>query len=121
AMLGEETRLEIRPVKGDDRFRSVLTGEVDMIIDTTGPVSTNPKGPSAKKNEIVDFSDEIYNSGSALLVKRGSPIKGIDDITADTRVLYIHANPDWPRVKARAPRATYIGFDDTDRAFEALR
>jgi putative glutamine transport system substrate-binding protein len=121
AMLGDASRLEIRPLKGDERLRAVTSGEIDMVIDTTGPVVTNPNGSSAAKNEIVDFSDEIYNSGSALLVKRGSPIRSIEDITPDTRVLYIRANPDWPRVQARAPRASYVGFDDTDQAFEALR
>lgn len=120
ALLGDESRLEIRAVSDDDRIPSVETGAVDMIIDTTGPVSTNPTGPSANKNERVDFSDEVYNSGSALLVRKGSRIKNLDDITEGTRVLYVKANPDTRFIRAKAPTASYVGFGDTGDAFKAL-
>ena len=112
-IFGDETRVEWIHTEDETRFQYIERGEVDLIIDTT------PK--SAEKEKVVSFTDEIFRSGSALLVPKGSAIKSIDDIHAGTRVLYGKANPDVKFIKARAPDATYIEFEKSGAAVEALK
>jgi len=112
-MLGDENKVEWTVVDDDTRLSSVAEGKVDVVIDTTGA--------SAEKAKLVDFSDETFRSGSGLLVKKGSPIKSIDDIHKGTRVIYVKANPDVKDIKAKVPDATYIEFENSKDAFAALK
>jgi aspartate/glutamate/glutamine transport system substrate-binding protein len=112
-LLGDEHKVEFRHTEDDTRFEDVRRGEFDVLIDTT-PSNT-------EKLKIVDFTDESFRSGSALLVKKGSPIKSIDDIKAGTRVAFVTANPDVKLIRAKAPDATYLEFDKSPEAFAALR
>jgi putative glutamine transport system substrate-binding protein len=113
---------KVQFVRTDDatRLKYVVDGEVDMLIDTTGGIADNAAMLDAKK-KIVDFSDETFRSGSALLVRKGSPIHTIADIGAGTRVLYAKANPDIALIKARSPAATYVEFDNSADALAALK
>ena len=87
--------------------------DIDVIIDVT---------PSShEKLQQVDFSEEIFRSGSGLLVKKGSPIKGVQDLRKGTRVLYVTENKDIEKLKSLAPEATYIGFPDSKQAVAALK
>ncbi len=112
-MLGDESKVEWRAVDDDTRLPDVVNGNSDMVIDTTGI--------SAERAKVVDFSDEIFRSGSGLLVKRGSPIKSVNDIHKGTRVIYCKANPDIKHLKAKIPDATYIEFESSKDAFAALK
>lgn len=112
-VLGDERRIEWVRVEDETRVADVASAKLDMVLDTTGA--------SAEKAKVVDFSDEIFTSGSALLVKRGSPIHSIDDIRKGTRVIYVKANPDIKHIRARAPDATYLEFTNSKDAFAALK
>ena len=112
-IFGDETKVEWIHTEDETRFKYIERGDVDVIIDTT------PK--SAEKEKVVAFSDELFRSGSALLVPKGSPIKTIDDIHVGTRVLYGKANPDVKFIRARAPGATYIEFEKSGAAVDALK
>ncbi|MGZ5200176.1 MAG: transporter substrate-binding domain-containing protein [Telluria sp.] len=119
-LFGDEGKVEFRHTEDKSRLNDVVEGRVDMLIDTTGGIADNAAQLNAKK-KLVDFSDETFRSGSALLVRKGSPIKGAGDIGAGTRVLYVKANPDVAVLKARAPQATYIPFDSSADALAALK
>ncbi|HEY2926262.1 substrate-binding periplasmic protein [Piscinibacter sp.] len=112
-VLGDERKLEWVQVDDEHRVPDVASAKLDMVFDTTGA--------SAEKAKVVDFSDEIFRSGSGLLVKRGSPIKSLADIAKGTRVIYVKANPDIEHIKAKAPAATYLEFDNSKEAFAALK
>ncbi|MDI1319674.1 MAG: transporter substrate-binding domain-containing protein, partial [bacterium] len=112
-LLGDEAKIEFHKTGEDTRFDDVNKGVVDVLIDTI-PVSE-------EKLKIVDFSSETFVSGSALLVKAGSPIKTIDDIKAGTRVAYGSANPDVKLIKAKSPGATYLEFEKSPEAVAALK
>jgi aspartate/glutamate/glutamine transport system substrate-binding protein len=112
-MLGDENKVAWSIVDDDTRIPNVVNGSIDLVIDTTG---VNPE-----RAKIVGFSDEIFRSGSGLLVKRGSPIKSVDDIHKGTRVIYVKANPDIKYIKAKVPDATYIEFENSMDAFAALK
>ncbi|HKB90344.1 MAG TPA: transporter substrate-binding domain-containing protein [Opitutaceae bacterium] len=112
-LFGDENKLEFIYTKDEIRLQYVIKGEVDMLIDTTTS--------SAEKGKLVDFSDEIFRSGSGLMVKKGSSIKSIDDIKKGTRVIYVGENPDIKHIKARVPEATYLEFKKSPEAFAALK
>jgi putative glutamine transport system substrate-binding protein len=113
-VLGDENKVEWITVDDDTRLPFVAEGKADIILDTTGK--------SEEKAKVVDFStEETFRSGSGLLVKKGSPIKSIADIRKGTRVLYVKANPDIKVIKAKAPEAIYIEFENSKDALEALK
>ena len=112
-MLGDENKVEFRKTTDETRFDMLERNEIDLIIDLT-PISE-------EKLQHADFSDEIFRSGSGLLVKKGSSIRGVDDLRKGTRVLYVTENKDIEKLKAMAPDATYIGFHDSKEAMAALK
>ncbi len=112
-LLGDENKVEFRRTEEKTRLEAVARGEIDVLIDTIPA--------SEEKLKVVDFSDETFRSGSALLVKASSPIKTIDDITKNTRVIYSKANPDIKFIRAKAPEATYLEFENSTDAVAALK
>lgn len=119
-LFGDEGKVEFRRTEDATRLDEVVDGRVDMLIDTTGGIADNAAQLDAKKKR-VDFSDETFRSGSALLVRKDGPFKGLDDIRDGTRVLYVKANPDVAKLRTRAPRASYIAFDSSADALAALK
>lgn len=119
-LLGDEGKVEFRHTEDASRLDDVVNGRVDMLIDTTGGIADNAAQLDAKK-KLVDFSDETFRSGSALLVRKDGPVRGLDDIGDGTRVLYVKANPDVAALRTRAPRASYIAFDNSADALAALK
>ena len=61
------------------RIPMLNNGEIDLIIATMTITE--------ERKKEVDFSDVYFNAGQSLLVKKGSAIRSIDDVTADTKVL----------------------------------
>lgn len=112
-MLADENKVEFRKTTDETRFDMLAKNEIDVIIDLT-PVSE-------EKLQQADFSEEIFRSGSGLLVKKGSPIHGVTDIRKGTRVLFVTENHDVEKLKAKAPEATYIGFPNSKEALAALK
>jgi putative glutamine transport system substrate-binding protein len=112
-LLGDENKVEFRQTTDETRFEMMANGDVDVLIDLTPS--------SAEKEKFVDFSEEIFRSGSALLVKKGSPIKGLNSIRKGTRVIYVRDNVDIALIKMKAPLATYIEFENSADAFAALK
>ena len=112
-MLGDENKVEFHQTEDQTRIDEVTNGVVDLLIDTV-PISE-------ERAKIVDFSDPTFQSGSALLVKKGSPITDIDHLPAQTRIAWVTANPDVKFIKAKAPGATYLEFTKSADALAALK
>ncbi len=111
-ILGDGKKVEFLSTDDETRFEDVRRGVFDVLIDTT---------PSnIEKIKIVDFSDESFRAGSALLVKRGNPIKTIDDIKPGTRIAFVPANPDIKLIKEKVPGAIYLEFEKENDAVGAL-
>jgi putative glutamine transport system substrate-binding protein len=119
-LFGDEGKVSFRHTEDATRLDDVVNGEVDMLIDTTGGIADNAALLEAKK-KLVDFSDETFRSGSALLVRKDGPVRGLEDIGDGTRVLYVKANPDVAALRAHAPGASYIAFDSSADALAALK
>ena len=112
-MVGDESKLEFRQTTDETRFEMLARGDIDMIIDVTPS--------SEEKLQHADFTDEIFRSGSGLLVAKGSPIRSTKDLRKGTRVLFVTENKDIDALRALAPEATYIGFPDSKQAVAALK
>jgi putative glutamine transport system substrate-binding protein len=119
-LFGDEAKVQFQHTEDASRLNDVADGRVDMLIDTTGGIADTAALLDAKK-KLVDFSDETFRSGSALLVRKGGPIHAVADIGPGTRVLYVKANPDIAVLRARAPQASYIAFDSSAEALAALK
>jgi len=112
-LLGDASKVEFREVSDESRFEMLARGDIDMLIDLTPS--------SAEKEKLADFSEEIFRSGSGLLVKKGSAIRDVNSIRKGTRVIYVRDNTDVALLKMKAPLATYIEFENSADAFAALK
>ena len=112
-LLGDENKVEFRKTDDATRLEMCARGDVDLLIDTIPP--------SAEKEKLVAFSDEVFLSGSALLVKKGSAIKTIGDLKPGTRVAFVTANPDVKVIREKTPGATYLEFEKSADAVAALK
>lgn len=119
-LFNDDSKVRFRLTDDATRLNYVISGDVDMLIDTTGGIADSAAQLDAKK-KLVDFSEETFRSGSALLVRKGSAIGTIDDIGDGTRVLYAKANPDIALIKAHRPRASYLEFGSSAEALAALK
>ncbi|HET7616399.1 MAG TPA: transporter substrate-binding domain-containing protein [Bacillales bacterium] len=108
-----EDILEFKQVNSKTRFEMVNNGEVDMA-SATATVT-----PDREKK--VDFSNIYFIAGQSLLVKKGSPIKSIDDLGPDTTVIAVKGSTSEKNIKEKAPDAPVQLFDDYAQAFSALK
>lgn len=111
-LLGDESKVEFHPTTDENRFEKLASGEVDVLLDT---IPANDE-----KDRVADRSEETFRSGSAFLVKQGSPIRGLDDLKPGARIAFVKANEDIAVVRARAPQAVYLEFEKSDEALRAL-
>lgn len=112
-ILGDENKVTFHVTTDENRFPKLMEGEVDLLIDTI-PVND-------EKKKMADFSTETFRSGSALLVKKGSPLRSIDDIKAGVRIAYVKANEDIAVIRAKAPGATYLEHASSNEALKTLK
>lgn len=80
-IFGDETKLELKEVTSKTRITLLQNGDIDAIIATMTI--------SDERKKQVDFSDVYFNAGQSLLVKKGSPITGLESLTPDTKVLAV--------------------------------
>lgn len=112
-ILGDENKVTFIVTTDENRFEKLAHGEVDLLIDTI-PVND-------EKQKVADFTDETFCSGSAFLVKKGSAFRGLDDVRSGTRIAYVKANEDIALIRAKAPGATYLEFEGSPAALQALK
>ncbi|HET7629163.1 MAG TPA: transporter substrate-binding domain-containing protein [Bacillales bacterium] len=108
-----EDILEFKQVNSKTRFEMVNNGEIDMASATA---TITPE-----REERVDFSNIYFIAGQSLLVKKGSPIKSIDDLGPDTTVIAVKGSTSEKNIKEKAPDAPVKLFDDYAQAFSALK
>lgn len=112
-LLGDETKVELLEVTSKTRIQMLDNGEIDMIIATMTITE--------ERKQQVEFSDVYFKAGQSLLVKKGSPIQSLDDVKAGTKVLAVKGSTSVDNIKAKAPDATVLEFDNYQDAFSALK
>lgn len=113
SILGDETKIELKEVTSKTRIPMLDNNEIDMIVATMTITE--------ERREQVEFSEVYFEAGQSLLVKKGSKITSIDDIAEGTKVLAVKGSTSVDNIKAKAPEATVLEFDNYQDAFSALK
>ncbi|MEC0264274.1 glutamate ABC transporter substrate-binding protein [Paenibacillus anseongense] len=112
-ILGDEKKIELKEVTSKTRIPMLDNKEIDMIVATMTITD--------ERKKQVEFSDVYFKAGQSLLVKKGSPIKSVADIKKGTKVLAVKGATSVGNIKAKAPEATVLEFDNYQDAFSALK
>ncbi|WP_088834304.1 glutamate ABC transporter substrate-binding protein [Paenibacillus tyrfis] len=113
SILGDETKVELKEVTSKTRIPMLQNGEIDIIIAT---MTINEE-----RKQQVDFTDVYFKAGQSLLVKKGSVIQSIADLKKGTKVMAVKGSTSAVNIRAKAPEATVLEFDNYQDAFTALK
>ena len=111
-LFGSGGHLKYVKVNASDRMMKLYSEEIDMIIAT---MSVTPS-----REQILDFSDPYYISGQALLVKKGSNIKGLRDLKGK-RAIIVFGSTGERSLRAAIPDVGILGYKTYEEAFNALK
>lgn len=109
--LGKPVKVEKKESTPPTRIPLLSSNAVDLIAGTM--TDTRPRRESA------DFSLTFFVTGAQFLVKKGSPISGIQDI-AGKRVAAQQGSTNARIIRERVPTAQLREFPDQPAAFQAL-
>ncbi len=112
-ILGDETKVEFKEVTSKTRIPLLNKGDIDAIIATMTVTE--------ERSKEVDFTDIYFEAGQSLLVKKGSPVQSIDDLTKDTTVLAVKGSTSTDNIREAAPDAPVLEFENYAEAFTALQ
>ena len=109
--LNKQVKLEKKESTPQTRIPLLTANSVDLIAETMTDTQA--------RRDSVDFSLTFFVTGAQFLVKKGSPIKGIQSI-ANRRVAAQQGSTNARIVRERAPTAKLLEFPDQPAAFQAL-
>ena len=109
--LGKPIRLEKKESTPPTRIPLLSSNAVDLIAGTM----TDTRA----RRDSVDFSLTFFVTGAQFLVKKGSPITGIETI-AGKRVAAQQGSTNARIIRERVPNAQLREFPDQPAAFQAL-
>lgn len=109
--LGKPIKVEMKESAPATRIPLLASNAVDLVAETM----TDTK----ERRESVDFSLTFFYTGAQFLVKKGSPIKGINDV-AGKRVAAQQGATNARILRERVPTARLREFQDQPAGFQAL-
>jgi len=109
--VGKAIKIEKKESTPPTRIPLLSSNSVDLIA---GTMTDTPQ-----RRESVDFSLTFFYTGAQFLVKKGSPIKGVNDI-AGKRIASQQASTNAAILRAKYPQAQLREFPDQPAAFQAL-
>ena len=109
--LNKQIKLEKKESAPATRIPLLTSNAVDLIAETMTDTQS--------RRDSVDFSITFFATGAQFLVKKGSPIKGIQTI-AGKRVAAQQGSTNARIIRERAPSAKLLEFPDQPAAFQAL-
>lgn len=112
-ILGDETKVEFVEVTSKTRIPMLNKGDIDAIIATMTI--------SDERKKEVDFTEVYFLAGQSLLVKKGSPVQSIEDLTKDTTVIAVKGSTSTDNIRELAPDAPVLEFENYAEAFTALK
>ncbi|MFD1432820.1 glutamate ABC transporter substrate-binding protein [Lacticaseibacillus yichunensis] len=112
-VLGKKGKAQLVQVTSDTRVPMLKGGNVDAVIAT---MTITPD-----REKVLDFTDSYFNAGQSLLVAKGSKIKSVKDLTADTKVIGVQGSNSVDNIKKAAPQTTVLQLSDYAQAFTALK
>ena len=112
-IFGKRIKVDLVPVTSNTRLPLLKNGNVDALAATMTI--------TAARRKEIDFTRPYFNAGQALLVKQGSAIKSVQDLTAGTQVIGIQGSNSVENIKKYAPQAQVNQLADAAQAFSALK
>ncbi|WP_159723003.1 transporter substrate-binding domain-containing protein [Enterococcus sp. CSURQ0835] len=110
---GKNAKADFVEVTSKTRIPLLKNGNIDAIIATM----TITK----ERKEQVDFSDIYFDAGQSLLVKKGSPIKNVKELTGKDTVLAVKGSTSAVNIRKNAPDAKILELENYAEAFTALQ
>src|SRR5262245_33682478 len=109
--LNKQVKLEKKESAPATRIPLLTSNTVDLIAETMTDTQS--------RRDQVDFSLSFFVTGAQFLVKKGTPIKGIQTI-AGKRIAAQQGSTNARIIRERVPNAKLIEFPDQPAAFQAL-
>jgi ABC-type amino acid transport substrate-binding protein len=109
--IGKAIKVEKKESTPPTRIPLITSSTVDLIAETMTDTRS--------RRESVDFSLTYFVTGAQFLVKKGSPIKGVQDI-AGTRIAALQGSTSARIIREKYPNAQLVEFPDQPAAFQAL-
>jgi polar amino acid transport system substrate-binding protein/glutamate/aspartate transport system substrate-binding protein len=109
--LNKQVKLDKKESTPQTRIPLLTANSADLIAETMTDTQA--------RRESVDFSLTFFVTGAQFLVKKGSPIKGIQSI-ANRRIAAQQGSTNAKIVRERVPNAKLLEFPDQPAAFQAL-
>ena len=109
--LGKPIKLDKKESAPQTRIPLLTSNAVDLIAETM----TDTRA----RRESVDFSLTFFVTGAQFLVKKGSPIKGLQSI-GGRRIAAQQGSTNARIIRERVPKARLLEFPDQPAAFQAL-
>lgn len=109
--VGRTVKVEKKESTPPTRIPLLSSNAVDLIA---GTMTDTPQ-----RREVVDFSLTFFYTGAQLMVKKGSPIKGVNDL-AGKRVAAQQGSTNAKILREKYPQAQLREFPDQPAAFQAL-
>ncbi|MGH7816401.1 MAG: transporter substrate-binding domain-containing protein [Candidatus Binatia bacterium] len=109
--LNKQIKLEKKESAPATRIPLLQSNTVDLIAETMTDTQA--------RRDQVDFSLTFFVTGAQFLVKKGTPIKGIESI-AGKRVAAQQGSTNAKIIRERVPNAKLVEFPDQPAAFQAL-
>ncbi len=109
--VGKPVKLEKKESTPATRIPLLSSGAVDLIAGTMTDTRT--------RRDSVDFSLTFFVTGAQFLVKKGSPIKGIQDV-GGKRIAAQQGSTNARIIRERVPTAQLREFPDQPSGFQAL-
>jgi ABC-type amino acid transport substrate-binding protein len=109
--LNKPVKLEKKESAPQTRIPLLTSNAVDLIAETMTDTQS--------RRETVDFSLTYFVTGAQFLVKKGSPIKGLQTV-ANRRVAAQQGSTNAKIIRERVPTAKLLEFPDQPAAFQAL-
>ena len=109
--LNKPIRLEKKESAPPTRIPLLTSNAVDLIAETMTDTQS--------RRDSVDFSLIYFATGAQFLVKKGSPVKGIQSV-AGKRIAAQQGSTNARIIRERVPNAKLLEFPDQPAAFQAL-
>jgi ABC-type amino acid transport substrate-binding protein len=109
--VGKSIKIEKKESTPQTRIALLTSNSVDLIAET---MTDTPQ-----RREQVDFSLTFFYTGAQFLVKKGSPIHGVNDI-AGKRIASQQGSTNAKIIREKYPQAQLREFPDQPAAFQAL-
>ena len=110
-IFGKKGKVKFVPVTASDRMMKLFSEDIDMIVAT---MSVTPA-----RLQILDFSDPYYIAGQALLVRKGSKIKGIRDLNGKKAIIVFGTSSE-ASLRAAVPNVSIVGYKTYGEAVSSL-